>query len=82
MFSNPKTGTRIVVFNNRTIVVSRVASKPFQFRIYIDVSYKGILELNGDEWSHTPGYTLPKGVFTLLVKRMGIGRWEQNEDNK
>ncbi|WP_316739244.1 hypothetical protein [Pedobacter aquatilis] len=73
MFSNPKTGTRIVVFNNRTIVVSRVETHPNQFRIYVDGIYKGILTLKDGEWSHTAGFSLPKGVFTLLVKRIGIG---------
>lgn len=74
MFNNPYTDTRIVVFNNRTIVVSRLENQSNQFRIYIDGVYKGILTFTNAEWSHTYGYTLPKGVFTLLVKRMGIGK--------
>jgi len=73
MFNNPNTDTRIVTFNNRTIVVNRVPDHRNQFRIYIDGSYNGILEHNNGEWSLTTGYALPKGVFTLLVKRMGIG---------
>lgn len=73
MFNNPETGTRIVIFNNRTIVVNRIENHPNQFRIYIDGAYKGILSVHEGQWSHTAGYTLPKGVFTLLVKRMRLG---------
>lgn len=75
MFGNPKTKTRIIVFNNRTIVVSRVESQPNQFRVYIDSGYFGILTFACGEWSLTSGYSLPKGVFTLLTKRIGIGSW-------
>jgi len=76
MFSNPSTETRIVVFNNRTIVISRVESHPNQFRIYIDSAYFGILtNTNEGEWALTPGFTLPKGIFTLLTKRIGIANW-------
>jgi len=72
MFSNAPTDTRIVVFKNQTIVVNRVKNFPNQFRIYIDSHYHGVLELTYEGWTHTPGHTLPKGVFTLLTKRMGI----------
>ena len=75
MFSNPKSKTRIIVFNNRTVVVSRVESYPNQFRVYIDSVNYGILTFADGEWSLTAGYNLPKGVFTLLTKRIGIGDW-------
>lgn len=72
MFNNSDTGTRIVNFNNRTIVINRVDPKSLQFRIYIDGCYNGILELKDEEWQHTPGFSLPKGLFTLLVKRLAV----------
>ncbi|WP_231491413.1 hypothetical protein [Pedobacter sp. Leaf170] len=81
MFSNPQTGTRIIVFKSRTIVVNRIAPDKKQFRIYIDGAYKGILELTEEGWTHTPGYILPMGVFTLLTKRMGIGEWTEGQDS-
>ena len=79
MFSNPKTNTRIIVFKNRTIVVSRLETNPKQFRIYIDGSDHGVLELTENGWTHTPGFTLPMGVFTLLTKRMEIGEWKDEQ---
>ena len=72
MFSNAQTDTRIVVIKSMTIVVNRVRDYPNQFRIYVDSLYNGTLELTDEGWTITPGYTLPKGVFTLLTKRMGI----------
>lgn len=70
MFNNSGTGTRIVNFNNRTIVINRVDPKFLQFRIYIDGCYNGILELKDEQWQHTPGFILPKGVLSLLTERL------------
>ena len=72
MFSDSQTETRIVVFKSSIIVINRVKNYPKQFRIYIDSLYNGTLELTDEGWQITPGYTLPKGVFTLLTKRIGI----------
>ncbi|WP_316764987.1 hypothetical protein [Pedobacter aquatilis] len=74
MFRNSQTQTRVVDFKNRTIVISRVENKKNQFRIYIDSVYNGILSFEKGEWSLTTGFQLPMGVFTLLIKRMGIGK--------
>lgn len=72
MFRNSQTQTRVIEFNSRTIVISRVENVKNQFRIYIDSVFNGILSFENGEWSLTTSFKLPKEVFTLLTKRMGI----------
>lgn len=70
MFTIPQNGSREINLDNQTIKITRLAFNSFQFRIYEDGEYTGLILFNNNAWTLTTGQIISKSVRDYLESNL------------